>query len=90
MGVKGLLPKPKKQLSLSPKHGGPLHQISLESDASKMFPLSTERIHSKVRLLSRHVRAHTYIKNTRGGLWYPYLIGSMGVSTFPNPNKLSC
>ena len=34
-GSKGLLPKPKKQLSLSPKHGGHLHQTSLESDASK-------------------------------------------------------
>ena len=26
-GSKGLLPKPKKQLPLTPKHGGHLHQI---------------------------------------------------------------
>ena len=85
-----MLPKPMRQLSMTPKHGGPLHHTSLESDASNWFSLSTERIHSKVRQLSRHVRAHTYIINKRGGLWYPQLFGSMGVSIIPNPNKFIC
>ena len=40
--------------------------------------------------LSRHMRAHTYIKWNRSGFWYPYSFESMGVSTFPNPNKSIC
>ena len=43
-------------------NGGLLHQTPLESDASKMFSLSSERIHLKAPSLSRHARAHTYIK----------------------------
>ena len=54
----------------------------------KWFSLSLERIHLKAPILSRDARAHTYIKYNRGGLWYPYPFGSMGFSTFPNPNKL--
>ena len=71
-------------------NGGPLHQAPLESDASKLYSLITERIHSKAMPLSRDARAHTYIKNRRGGLWYPFPFGSIGVSTSPNPNKIIC
>ena len=71
-------------------NGGLLHQTPLESDASKKFPLSTERIHFKTPTLSRYARAHSYIKNQRGGLWYPFSFGSIGVSFFSNPNKISC
>ena len=38
-------------------NGGPLHQTPLESDASKLFSLTTERIHFKAPLLSRDARA---------------------------------
>ena len=58
------------------------HQTPLESDASSMSSLGSERIHFKAPLLSRHVRAHTYIKYNRGGLWYPYSFGSMGLAPF--------
>ena len=44
----------------------------------------------KAPTLSRQVRAHTYIKYNRGEFWYPYSIGSMWHSTFPNPNKFIC
>ena len=69
---------------------GLLHQTPLESDASKLFSLSTERIYFKAPTLSRYARAHSYIKNQRGGLWYPFSIGSTGVSIFSNPNKIIC
>ena len=44
-------------------NGGLLHQTPLESDASKKFSLSTERILFKAPTLSRYARAHSYIKN---------------------------
>ena len=43
-------------------NGGPLHQTPLESDASKIFSLGTERIHFKAPILSHDARAHSYIK----------------------------
>ena len=56
----------------------------------KVSSYSSERIHYKAPILSHQARAHTYIKYNRGRFWYPYSIGSMGVSTFSIPNKFIC
>ena len=53
-----------------------------------MWPIKC--VHLKSQIPSRQVRAHTYIKQNRSGFWYLYSIGFMGVSTFPNSNKLFC
>ena len=75
---------------MSPKQGGPPTKLSLKVMHPNSPLLSSERIHLKAPLLSRHARAHAYIKYNRGGLWYPHSFGSMRVSSFPNPNKFSC
>ena len=41
---------------------------------------------TKAHILSRHVRAHTYIKHKWCGFWYPFSFGSTGVSIKWNPN----
>ena len=72
---------------MSPNHGGPPTKLPLKVMHLKLPPFSSERIHLKAPMLSHQARAHTYIKYNRGGFWYPYSIGSMGVSIFPNLNK---
>jgi len=45
---------------------------------------------TKAPILSRLVRAHTYVKSNWCGLWYPYLLGSLEISTFLNRHILIC
>ena len=53
----------------------------LHSDASNGFASTT-----KAPILSRLVRAHTYIKNNWCEFWYPNLFKLLRVSTLSNPN----
>ena len=62
----------------------------LEGDASNVVSIKLKSITIKAPKLSRQVRAYTYKKYNRGGFWYPHFLGSMGVSSFPNQNKLIC
>ena len=73
----------------APNQGGPPTKLPLKVMHLKQSPISLERIYLKAPNFSRHVRAHTYIKN-RSGFWYLYSFGSMGVNTFPNQNKYIC
>ena len=88
MGVRDNYQKPLGHISITPNHGDVPTKL-FESDAPKVSPYSSERIHLKAPMPSRQARAHTYIKN-RSGFWYLYSFGSMGVSSFPNPNKSIC
>ena len=65
---KGLLPKPKRQLSMSPKLGGPPTKFPLKVMHPNRHLLGSECINLKAPSLSCHARAHTYIKYNRGGL----------------------
>ena len=58
-----------------------------DSGASNFYNHLAHASTTKAPILSRHVRAHTYIKYNRSEFWYPHFLGSIGVSTFPNPNK---
>jgi len=63
------------------------HQTPLESDAYKLviIKFGTHPPQGTITLTSSEI-PHLHQKN-RSGLWYPYSFGSMGVSSFPNPNK---
>jgi len=47
---------------MSPNQGGPPTKLPLKVMHLNLSPLSSERIHLKTPTLSRHMRAHTYIK----------------------------
>ena len=79
-----------RHLSSSSNQGGPPTKLPWQWCIQNCHYLARNASTIKVPILSRHVRAHTYIKWNRGGFWYPHFLGSMGVSTFPNPNKFIC
>ena len=57
------------------------HLNSLIVIHSLICPPSSDCIHHQgTKNLSHFERAHTYIKNNRCGLWYPYSFGSLRVS----------
>ena len=85
-----IVTKPYALFSKSSKHGGPPPNF-LDSDASIWcVHLAHHAYAIKAPILSRHVRAHTYIKHKWWRFWYPFLLGSMGVSIIRKPNTFIC
>jgi len=66
------------------------HHTSLIVMHQWVCPSSSNASTTKAPILSRLVRAHTYIKYNMWEFWYPYLFGSMGVSIITNPNTFIC
>ena len=58
----------------------------LDSGAPSMCHFSSNAPTIKAPNLSRFERFLTYIKYTRWGFWYPYFLGSYGVSLVRNPS----
>ena len=57
----------------------------LDSGAPSMCHFSSDALTIKAPNLSRFERFLTYIKNIRWEFWYPYFLGSYGVSLVRHP-----
>ena len=64
--------------------------IILEGDASNVVSIKLKRIHNQGTIPLTSCESPYLHQIKYNDFCYPYSFGSMGVSTFPNPNKLVC